>query len=312
MLASRALLVKQVAAVLTKQPVCLTHHSGDWGNWGNTSISVVFSGCGWWDGTDIHEAAYTVYHLSRNGARFQLFAPNQQQMHVVDHVKGQPASGENSPATLCRRKKVSGEHGKGETDTKSDTTQSHIVSPVYGQITKQVVKRGTKVYTHIPHGSTVQDLSKLDVSSFDAVIFPGGYGVTKNLSTFSSDGKECKINPDVERIMKEFHCSRKPIGLSCMAPILACRVLPSLEVTMGQERDESSRWGRWPYTSMVQAVKSMGARHSTREPYEAHVDEKNKVVSTPTFMWETDYHYHYIFDGIGSMVKHVMRMTTAK
>ena len=44
--------------------------------------------------------------------------------------------------------------------------------------------------------------------------------------------------------------------------------------------------------------------------YETHVDEKNKVVSTPTFMWETDYHYHYIFDGIGNMVKHVMRMTS--
>lgn len=43
--------------------------------------------------------------------------------------------------------------------------------------------------------------------------------------------------------------------------------------------------------------------------HEAYVDEKNKVISTPTFMWETDYHYHYIFDGIGNMVKHVMRMT---
>lgn len=46
--------------------------------------------------------------------------------------------------------------------------------------------------------------------------------------------------------------------------------------------------------------------------HEAQVDEKNRVISTPTFMWETDYHYHYIFDGIGSMVKHVMRMTAAK
>lgn len=27
----------------------------------------------------------------------------------------------------------------------------------------------------------MQDLSKLDVNSFDAVIFPGGHGVTKNL-----------------------------------------------------------------------------------------------------------------------------------
>lgn len=57
------------------------------------------------------------------------------------------------------------------------------------------------------------------------------------------------------------------LSLSSMAPLLACRVLPNLEVTMGYERDESSRWGRWPNTSMVQAVKSMGARHNTREPY---------------------------------------------
>ncbi|RXM92481.1 ES1 protein, mitochondrial [Acipenser ruthenus] len=136
MLASRALLVKQVAAVLTKQPVCLAHQSGDWGNWGNTNIAVVFSGCGWWDGTDIHEAAYTMYHLSRNGARFQLFAPNQQQMHVVDHMKGQPASGENRNVMIESARLARGK---------------------------------------------MQDLSKLDVSSFDAVIFPGGYGVTKNL-----------------------------------------------------------------------------------------------------------------------------------
>lgn len=52
-----------------------------------------------------------------------------------------------------------------------------------------------------------------------------------------------------------------------MAPVLACRVLPGIEVTMGYERDDSTRWGNWPNTSMVQAVKSMGARHSGHEPF---------------------------------------------
>lgn len=37
----------------------------------------------------------TMYHLSRNGANFQMFAPNQQQAMVMDHAKRQPASGEN-------------------------------------------------------------------------------------------------------------------------------------------------------------------------------------------------------------------------
>ncbi|KAI2662024.1 ES1 protein, mitochondrial [Labeo rohita] len=215
--------------------------------------AAVFSGCGWWDGTDIHEAAYTMYHLSRNGARFQIFAPNQQQMHVMDHMRMQPSSSDNRNMMM---ESARFSHGQGMMQ--------------------------------------MNDLSKLDVNSFDAVIFPGGHGIVKNLSTFSKDGKDCKLNNDVERIMKDFHRARKPIGLSSMAPLLACRVLPNLEVTMGYERDESSRWGRWPNTNMVQA---------------AYVDEKNKVISTPTFMWETDYHYHYIFDGIGNMVKHVMRMT---
>lgn len=37
----------------------------------------------------------TMYHLSRNGARFQMFAPNQQQMNVMDHMKKQPATADN-------------------------------------------------------------------------------------------------------------------------------------------------------------------------------------------------------------------------
>lgn len=37
----------------------------------------------------------TMYHLSRNGANFQMFAPNQQQATVMDHAKKQPATGEN-------------------------------------------------------------------------------------------------------------------------------------------------------------------------------------------------------------------------
>ncbi|XP_028434618.1 ES1 protein, mitochondrial [Perca flavescens] len=268
MLASRTLLSKQTLAVLSRQPACFVHH-GDYGNWGNTNIAVVFSGCGWWDGTDVHEGVYTMYHLSRNGARFQMFAPNQQQMHVMDHMRKQPGSGENRNMMM---EAARFSHGQGMTQ--------------------------------------MQDLSKLDINSFDAVIFPGGHGVTKNLCSFVKDGKDFKLHNDVERVLKEFHRSRKPIGLASMAPMLACRVLPSIEVTMGYEKDENTRWGNWPNTNMVQAVKSMGARHNVREPYEAYVDEKNKVVSTPTFMWETEYHYHYIFDGIGNMVKHVMRMST--
>lgn len=31
-------------------------------------------------------------------------------------------------------------------------------------------------------------------------------------STFAVDGKDCKVNKDVERVLKEFHEAGKPIG----------------------------------------------------------------------------------------------------
>lgn len=33
-------------------------------------------------------------HLSRGGAEVQIFAPDVPQMHVIDHIKGQPSEGE--------------------------------------------------------------------------------------------------------------------------------------------------------------------------------------------------------------------------
>lgn len=48
-------------------------------------------------------------------------------------------------------------------------------------------------------------------------------GSVKNLncifrSTFMKDGKDCKLHNDVERVFKEFHRSRKPIGYVCCDP----------------------------------------------------------------------------------------------
>ncbi len=53
-------------------------------------IGVVLSGCGYLDGSEIQEAVFTLYFLDRAGARTYCFAPDRLQMHVVDHLTGQP------------------------------------------------------------------------------------------------------------------------------------------------------------------------------------------------------------------------------
>ncbi|KAI2596393.1 glutamine amidotransferase class 1 domain containing 3A, partial [Homo sapiens] len=142
----------------------------------------------------------------------------------------------------------------------------------------------------------ITDLANLSAANHDAAIFPGGFGAAKNLSTFAVDGKDCKVNKEVERVLKEFHQAGKPIGLCCIAPVLAAKVLRGVEVTVGHEQEEG---GKWPYAGTAEAIKALGAKHCVKEVVEAHVDQKNKVVTTPAFMCETA--LHYIHDGIGAM-----------
>ena len=57
-------------------------------------IGVVLSGCGVYDGSEIHEAVITLLAIDRNGAEAVCMAPNVAQLHVVNHLSGEVASGE--------------------------------------------------------------------------------------------------------------------------------------------------------------------------------------------------------------------------
>lgn len=35
---------------------------------------------------------------------------------------------------------------------------------------------------------------------------------SRGRSTFAVDGKDCKVNKEVERVLREFHGAKKPIG----------------------------------------------------------------------------------------------------
>ena len=52
-------------------------------------IGVVLSGCGVFDGSEIHEAVLTLLALDRNGAEAVCMAPNIE-LEEIDHLSGQP------------------------------------------------------------------------------------------------------------------------------------------------------------------------------------------------------------------------------
>ncbi len=51
-------------------------------------IGVILSGCGVYDGSEIHEAVLTLLALDRAGAEAVCFAPDIEQHHVIDHRTG--------------------------------------------------------------------------------------------------------------------------------------------------------------------------------------------------------------------------------
>ncbi|GIU22818.1 isoprenoid biosynthesis glyoxalase ElbB [Shewanella sp. MBTL60-007] len=52
-------------------------------------IAVLLSGCGVYDGTELHESVLALLEITRAGASYQCFAPNIPQFHVINHFTGE-------------------------------------------------------------------------------------------------------------------------------------------------------------------------------------------------------------------------------
>ena len=65
------------------------------------------------------------------------------------------------------------------------------------------------------------------------------YGAAKTLCSFAKDGPNVKVHSDVEEVILSFKEAKKPIGMCCIAPVLAAKVLPGCEVTIGTDAGTS-------------------------------------------------------------------------
>lgn len=66
-------------------------------------VGVVLSGCGVFDGSEIHEAVITMLALDRAGAEIICMAPNLEQADVVDHIAGEMAHEDRNVLTESAR-----------------------------------------------------------------------------------------------------------------------------------------------------------------------------------------------------------------
>lgn len=173
-----------------------------------------------------------------------------------------------------------------------DKAQSDVINHATGAPASET--RNAMVESARISRGDISPLSSLNPTDFDAVVFPGGFGAAKNLSSFAKDGANCTIDPHVERVIREFRAQKKPIALCCIAPVLAAKVLgssaggPGCQVTIGSD------------TGTADAVRAMGATNVAKPVTEAVVDEANRIATTPAYMCDAS--IHDVFVGIGRMI----------
>jgi len=193
-----------------------------------SEVAVVLAGCGVYDGAEINEAVLSLLCLEQQGAGYQCFAPDIDQLHVINHLTGEPVPG---------------------------GTRNVLVEAAR-------IARGN-----------IKNVAELDVGAYDALLVPGGFGAAKNLCDFAVAGADMTVQPDFLRIAREFHQAGKPIGLVCIAPVMAAAICgEGAACTIGNDADTAA------------AIEAMGSRHLECPVSEARVDAERKLVTTPAYM----------------------------
>lgn len=151
--------------------------------------------------------------------------------------------------------------------------QYHVMNHLTGQV-EAGEKRNVLVESARIARGQIEDLAAVEAKDLDALVFPGGFGAAKNLSTFAVDGAAGAVDGEVRRLMTEIFEARKPIGLICIAPAVGAQILgeTGVEVTIGNDADTAAE------------VEKCGARHFDCAVEEIHVDEERRVISTPAYM----------------------------
>lgn len=173
-----------------------------------------------------------------------------------------------------------------------DIPQHHVVNHISGEEMKET--RNVLIEAARIARGKINNLKDFKSGDFDAVIFPGGFGVAKNLSSFAFDGPDCKVDPGVERVVKEMVKNGKPIGALCIAPAVMAKILESPVLTIGQDEET------------LKALKTMGAEHKTTGHGEVIIDRKYKLVTSPCYM--LDANILHIAEGADAVVKTIYKL----
>ncbi len=168
---------------------------------------------------------------------------------------------------------------------------NHLTQQPTGQ-TRNVMQESARIAR-----GDIQPLEDLQASDFDALAFPGGFGAALHLCNFAEKGSGGEIDPQVARVVQDFHANRKPIAAICIAPAIMAMALgdKGVNVTIGNDEGTATE------------IEKTGAKHQNCAVEKYVVDTSNKVITTPAYMYGTA-KPHQIFEGVSGAIKELLQM----
>lgn len=172
-----------------------------------------------------------------------------------------------------------------------DIPQHHVVNHLTGKElneTRNVLVEAARIGR-----GKISNLNTFNARYFDALIFPGGFGVAKNLCTWAFDGPDCSVNADVEKAIKDMVSLQKPIGALCISPVLLARILGNVEITIGADPNDAA------------AIEKTGAKHINTTHGQVIRDPHQAIFTTPCYM--LDANIVQIAEGAENIVKAILK-----
>jgi len=173
-----------------------------------------------------------------------------------------------------------------------DKEQAQVINHLTGEPTNEV--RNVLVESARIARGKIKPLYLYEPEAFDAVIFPGGFGVAKNLCSLAFEGSDCTVDPEVELAVIASVEASIPIGALCIAPALIVKILPGADVTIGND----------PKT--VKVIEKMGGNHYETDLSQVIIDKKYKLVTAPCYM--LDAHIQQIAECAQNVVNELIKL----
>ena len=177
--------------------------------------------------------------------------------------------------------------------------QHHVIDHTKGeemQETRNVLIESARIAR-----GDIKDLSEVDITDFDALAMPGGFGTAKNFTKWAFKGPEGPIVEDVKNLILGFLDQKKIILAMCMSPTTIAKAIEGStyhpKLTVGSTSEAS------PYEieAISQGINSTGAVAEMKTVKEVLVDRDLKIITAPCYMMEAS--ITEVYENIQSAVK---------